>query len=151
MPDMLVKLYELPALPAISGYEVRRAIAPEKGVVLDWIRTHFHRAWADEADAAFARSPVTCHIAVDGQRLLGFACHDATLRGFFGPTGVLESERGRGIGAALLLHALHALRAEGYGYAIIGGAGPTGFYEKQCGAVAIPGSSPGIYRGMLQD
>ena len=38
---------------------------------------------------------------------------------------------------------------QGYGYAIIGGAGPIGFYEKSVGAIAIPGSSPGIYKGML--
>ena len=40
--------------------------------------------------------------------------------------------------------------AQGYGYAIIGDAGPMDFYNKTVGAVAIPGSYPGVYRGMLQ-
>jgi hypothetical protein len=37
----------------------------------------------------------------------------------------------------------------GYAYAIIGGAGPTAFYAKTVGAVAIEGSTPGIYRDPL--
>ena len=41
------------------------------------------------------------------------------------------------------------MRAEGYGYAIIGGVGPAQFYEKCVGAVLIPDSSPGIYRDFL--
>lgn len=149
MPDMLVKLYALPPLPPTPGYDIRPALTPEKGVVLNWIRQHFPGRWPDEADAAFARVPVSCLVAHEGKNLLGFACYDATLRGFFGPTGVAEAARGRGIGSALLLHTLHAMRQVGYGYAIIGSAGPAAFYVKHCGATAIPDSSPGIYRGML--
>ena len=54
--------------------------------------------WTAEAEAAFARMPVACFIAVQDARILGFACHDATHRNFFGPEGVLESARGRGLG-----------------------------------------------------
>jgi hypothetical protein len=39
----------------------------------------------------------------------------------------------------------------GYGYAIIGGVGPTEFYEKVVRAVPIEGSSPGIYRDRLRN
>jgi len=152
MPDMLVKLYELPDAPIAvpDGVTIRRPIAPEKHVVTRWIGEHFNAAWVSEAEASFARSPVSCFIAVEDGRLLGFACYDATMRGFFGPTGVDAEERGRGIGKLLLLAALRAMRDEGYGYAIIGGAGPTAFYEKAVGAAAIPGSEPGVYKGMLR-
>ena len=62
----------------------------------------------------------------------------------FGPTGVLESFRGQGVGSALLLAALFAMKAEGYAYAIIGGAGKqAGFYERLAGASGIAGSDPG--------
>ena len=37
----------------------------------------------------------------------------------------------------------------GYAYAVIGGAGPTGFYEKAVGAIPIPHSTPGIYTNDL--
>ena len=79
--------------------------------------------------------------------MLGFACHDTTAPGFFGPTGTAETARGRGIGAALLASTLQAMRMDGYAYAIIGGVGEhvRGFYEKTVGAVVIDGSTPGIY------
>ena len=48
------------------------------------------------------------------------------------------------------LAAMHALKAQGYAYAIVGGVGPAAFYEEAFGAVAIPGSAPGIYAGMMR-
>ena len=42
-----------------------------------------------------------------------------------------------------------ALREEGYGYAIIGGAGPVDYYKKVCGAEIIEGSIPGIYKDLI--
>jgi hypothetical protein len=88
---------------------------------------------------------------LEGKQLIGFSCYDTTAKGFFGPAGVSEAARGRGTGRALLIACLHAMRFEGYGYAIIGDAGPTDFYEKAVGAVAIPDSVPGVYAGMLHE
>jgi GNAT superfamily N-acetyltransferase len=155
MPDMLAKLYELPSLEgalaavAANGIQVRRALTVEKPRAMEWIKANF-AAWSAEVDATFSRSPVTCFIALRGQELLGFACYDGICRNFFGPTAVLEAERGRGTGRALLLAALHAQRAQGYAYSIIGGVGPADFYAKTVGAVLIEGSSPGIYAGRLR-
>ena len=154
MHDMLVRLYAIPGVDdplaacAALGVTIRRALAPERLAVVDWVRVHFASS-AAEIETAFAQVPVTCFIAVRDETMLGFACYDVTCRNFFGPEGVAAGERGRGIGRALLLSALHAQRAEGYAYAIIGGVGPAGFYEKTVGAIAIPGSTPGIYTGML--
>lgn len=155
MTDLLVKLYTLPPLQpeidrlADSGIPVRRALAPEKHRVLDWIGASFGANWHSEAEVTFARQPITCWIAVDGRQVIGFGCHEATLRNFFGPTGVDPAYRGRGIGAALLLACLHDQKALGYGYAIIGGAGPVSFYEKIVGAIPIPDSYPGVYAGLM--
>lgn len=156
MADMLVKLYDLPEFETVEQFEkrtgvaIRRAIAPEKHLVSEWVGTHFRPHWVSECEVAFARSPISCLIAVENEKMLGFACYDATTKGFFGPTGVDEQERGRGIGKMLLLYALHLMRLEGYGYAVIGGAGPTEFYAKTVGAQVIEGSEPGVYRGMLR-
>ncbi|WP_025745923.1 GNAT family N-acetyltransferase [Kallotenue papyrolyticum] len=156
MPDMLVKLYELPPLePALEqqrrqGITIRRALAPEKRLVLGWVEQHWGAAWASECDVAFANQPPACFVAVADDALLGFACYDATARGFFGPIGVVEATRGRGVGAALLVATLHAMRWLGYGYAIIGGVGPAEFYARTVGATLIPDSAPGIYQGMLR-
>jgi hypothetical protein len=45
---------------------------------------------------------------------------------------------------------MEAMRNLGHGYAIIGGAGPVAFYEKIVGAVEIPGSTSGLYHGMIR-
>ena len=125
MADMLVKLYDLPPLESTGQYEertgitIRRALAPEKHVVTQWINEHFSAAWVSECEVGFSRSPITCILAVEGGKLLGFACYDTTAKGFFGPTGVDENERGRGVGKMLLLHTLDMMRSDGYGYAAV--------------------------------
>jgi hypothetical protein len=95
------------------------------------------------------RRPPTCFIAIQNDELIGFACHEATAKGFFGPTGVDTVARGKGVGHALLLTTLLDMYAQGYAYGVIGGAGPMEFYRRSVGAVPIEGSEPGIYRGML--
>lgn len=154
MPDMLVKLYELPDLAAAlaqaqqKGVTVRLARPIEIGAVGEWIDKHFP-FWKTEAEATLSRVPTTCHIAIADGRIVGFACHDGICRNFFGPTGVEEEHRSKGIGTALLLAALHAQKAQGYAYAIIGGVGPADYYSKTVGATLIEGSHPGIYDGLL--
>jgi GNAT superfamily N-acetyltransferase len=151
MPDLLVKLYSLPSLTtAPPGVAVRRGFAAEKRLVSNWVASQFDLNWASECDAAFARLPVACFVAMRDRDLLGFACYDATARGFFGPMGVVESERNHGIGSALLSATLHDMTAQGHAYAIIGAAGSVEFYRKHAGAIEIPDSSPGFYRGKIK-
>ncbi|MEO6399006.1 MAG: GNAT family N-acetyltransferase [Tepidiformaceae bacterium] len=113
------------------------------------MREHFP-AWEDEVATAFARVPPTLFISIESGEVTGFAAYNVTRPDFFGPTGVLKSERGRGIGRILLLQALQALAAEGYAYAIIGEVGPAAFYEKTVGATLIAGSELGVYRDKLR-
>jgi GNAT superfamily N-acetyltransferase len=156
MPDLLVKLYELPdARPHIEavqskGVNVRRAMAYEKFRVVDWVKETFGNGWAGECEAAFGSSPVSCFIASEKKKITGFACYDCTAKNFFGPMGVSEQARKRGIGKALLLKVLDAMSHIGYAYAIIGGTESVEFYQKAVGAIEIPGSSPGIYRDRLE-
>ncbi|MGE5257917.1 MAG: GNAT family N-acetyltransferase [Hyphomicrobiales bacterium] len=114
-------------------------------MLLDWVRRNFTETWASECEAAFATMQPSCFIGVQDNALAGFACYDCTRKNFFGPTGVVETARGKGVGLALLLACLHAMRDDGYAYAIIGGVGPTEYYAKAVGATLIEGSSPGIY------
>lgn len=129
MPDMLVKLYDLPdEAPALArshafGVEIRRAMAPDRQRVLDWVRTHSGDCAAGECAVSFAHTPIGCWVATRGSEIVGYACYDATAPDFFGPTRVLDSEQGHGVGTALLLRCLTAMREYGYGYAIIGSVG----------------------------
>ncbi len=137
-----------------KGITIRLAMAYERDVVIDWVREVFEPGapgWAGECAVALSTVPATCYIATRDGELLGFACHDATAKGFFGPTGVDAQVRGLGVGAALLVASLVAMRDSGYGYAVIGGAGDDviGFYKKVVGAVEIADSVPGIYKDKL--
>jgi hypothetical protein len=156
MPDLLVPLLKLPPLePDLTalrkqGIVVRRAHSFEITPVRDFILTHFGTGWADEVMPCFSRLPVSLYIAVHDGAVVGFGAYEATRRNFFGPTGVAESERGKGVGKALLLACMWGLYDMGYAYGIIGGAGPVEFYAKVVGATIIPDSVPGIYTDMLK-
>ncbi len=153
--DMLVKLYDLPdsreifAALSKDGISVRRAMAPDRHKVLAFVKKEFSDAWASETEVAFSRAPITCFIAARGRDLIGFANHDATLPEFLRSDRRAHerAQQGRRQGAAVCVPGGHA-RA-GFAYAIIGGVGPAEFYAKAVGAVAIEGSAPGIYRGLL--
>lgn len=156
MPDMLVNLLRLPpvdeALEAVraDGVVVRRARPWELTRVRGFVVDNFGQAWADEISVGLVRQPVTVFVALREGRLVGFAAYECTRKNFFGPTGVIESERGRGLGRALLLAALRGLRELGYAYAVVGGVGPAAFYERAVGARLIPDSSPGVYADPLR-
>lgn len=118
--------------------------------MLAWVIETFGQGWASECDVAFSQRPIACWLAHENGKLVGFACHESTWKNFFGPMGVAESCRRRGIGTALLLASLHAMAARGYLYAIIGAAGDPAFYAKTVGATVIAGSEPGGYGDRLR-
>jgi GNAT superfamily N-acetyltransferase len=167
MADLLVKLYNIPAVETLilqlekENILICRSLPSHKAIVTEWVRTYFPGTWPLETEAAYEQRPITCFVAVHKQPdhlpamslydqapelLVGFAIYDVTARGLFGPTGVREDYRGKGIGKALLLACLHAMKEERYAYAIIGWAGPVEFYSKAVGATVISGSEPGIFR-----
>ncbi|HUS10087.1 MAG TPA: GNAT family N-acetyltransferase [Pyrinomonadaceae bacterium] len=156
MPDLLVNLLRLPSLesvhPAIAEADVvvRRAQPFEITPVRRFVEREFSTAWSDEISVGFANKPVSIFIATAEKEIIGFAAYECTRRCFFGPTGVVENMRGRGVGKALLLACLFGLRELGYVYGIIGRAGPIEFYQRFVGAVVIPDSDPGIYTQLLK-
>ncbi len=155
MPDMLVRLWKLDyngfrkkqeEITGITGIRFVRVLSPNFKKVENFILKEFGEGWASETTAAFYKDPVSCFVAVDTENeLLGFACYNATGKGFFGPTGVKKEVRGQGIGSVLLWRCLEALWEQDYAYAIIGSVGPTEYYAKAVGATVIEDSCPGIY------
>lgn len=171
MPDMLVKLYELPNISAqLANFrdqriEIRRALPADGPVLTAWIHEHFSESWAIGCAAALTQRPITCFLAIEHQThtqppahpydlpaetLIGFACYDVASRGMFGPTGIHTAYRQRGIGTAMLITTLQAMANEGYMYAIIGWVGPSEFYTKAVDAMLIPNSEPAGFRGPLR-
>jgi len=162
MPDMLVKLYDMPKIDmeeqmAGEGVLIKRAMALDKVRVMEFVDSQFNEycaGWVSECERAIFNDPPSCYIAVKDGQIIGFACYDATALGYFGPTGVLPSEQGKGIGKALLVRCLESMKEKGYGYAIIGYVvDAVSFYEKALGAVVIEGSSPekSVYSNLIDD
>lgn len=153
MPDLLVKLYELPdERPQLEdGIHIRPVMAAEISQMREWIERHFSRGWADEFERGAHDNPVGSLIALDERSPIGFVCYDATALGLFGPTGVDSAYRGKGIGSALLFAALDAMKAKGHAYAVIGWAGPVDFYEKLVGAIPIEGSESRYENKLVKD
>ncbi|MBR4426425.1 MAG: GNAT family N-acetyltransferase [Spirochaetales bacterium] len=158
MSDMLVKLLEIPSRRELESLEekllsdgitIRRAMVPDMQGTLDFVEGTTGRFACGECMVCFSRQPVSCFVAEKDKKVIGYACYEATMRNFFGPTEVLDAYRGKGVGAALLLECLHSMRDMGYAYAIIGGVGPAAFYTKVCGAKIIENSDPGVYKDFL--
>ena len=159
MADMLVNLLDLPSKEKLDsllsslnkeGINIRRAMAPDMMGILDFVQEATGRNARGECTVCFSHQPISCFIAEKDKKLIGYACYEATMRDFFGPTEVLKSFQGKGIGAALLLLCLHSMKDLGYAYAIIGGIGPADFYKKVCGARLIENSTPGVYKDYLE-
>lgn len=154
MPDMLVKLYgnrsldTLEGLPQDSSIQVKQALSLDKEIILDFVRSNFSAAgpgWVGECEASLMRLPTTCFIAEYNKEVVGFACYEATAKGFFGPMGVAEAHRRQGIGRTLMAHVFRAMAHAGYGYAVIPWVSSTYYYRETVGAIEIPDSEPGIY------
>lgn len=111
----------------------RQADAPR---VLQFVEREFGRIWRFEASKAFDTEIPQIFVTEEDGVLTGFAAHDVNNRGlgFFGPTGVAQSMRGRGLGCQLLLASLSDLRRLGYDSAVIPWTDALDFYRKCSGA-----------------
>ena len=99
--------------------------------VLAFIEHNFGAIWRFEASHA----DTIFHVREEGE-IAGFATHEANNRGlgFFGPTGVAEQFRGRGLGKELLLASLADLQRRGFDRVVIPWTDAIAFYKKSCGA-----------------
>lgn len=158
MADMLVKLYDIPFSYALEerlseeGIRIKKALAPDRSRIIEFSKICAKDDYSDEVNAAFCNNPITCYIATKEKKIIGFACYEATAKNFFGPMAVLDSERKKGVGKALLLRSLGSMQELGYAYAIIGWPAKSAveFYKKCAGAVMIDESSSGVYKRMIE-
>ena len=158
MADMLVKLYPLPTAPGLEealrekGITIVKALAPDMSKIIAFTEANGHPGWADEIRVCFMNQPPSIYIAVKDKSIIGFGCYETTARGFFGPTLVAASARRQGVGKALLLKCMEALRELGYAYAFIGWPAQNAihFYEEATGGMMIPDDGYGVYSRMVR-
>jgi ribosomal protein S18 acetylase RimI-like enzyme len=114
--------------------EIRRGRAEDLEPVRSLVQEHFNPPWEHEMTVALSRPMPTAYVAFRAGRLVGFAAYSVYRPDLFGPIGTVPSERGSGIGRALLDACLDDLAAAGFSVAQIGWVGPAEFYEKAAGA-----------------
>jgi mycothiol synthase len=114
----------------------RRPSHGEADRVLGFVDREFGRIWRFEVEKAFQREVVPGFIAEADGEIAAFSVHDVNNRGlgFFGPTGVAHSLRGRGLGRLLLIESLRDLARMGYQRAVIPWTDALEFYRRSCGA-----------------
>ena len=143
--DMIVSLYNLPNVKINSDVKVSKAFVSDLDKILEFVYNEVpeHQGWKKEIQYSIMQSPIKLVVATKDGELLGFACYDSSAKGFLGPIGVKNSERGKGIGTALLVKTLEYMKSDGYAYAIIGWVSSAiGFYEKTVGAKLIENATP---------
>ncbi len=158
MADMLVKLYSIPNSYDMEekllkeGVKIKKALAPDRSKIVAFSKVCAKEDYSDEVNAAFSNNPITCYIATKEKKIIGFACYEATAKNFFGPMAVLENERKKGIGKALLLKSLESMQELGYAYGIIGWPARSAidFYKKCVDAIMIDEKSSGVYKRMIE-
>jgi len=103
-----------------DSIDLRTASPSEKQELCDWIERQFTIFWSNETEYAFAKRNPSVVIAKDRRgNILGFATFDGVAPGRFGPTGVDQSQRGRGLGTVLLFDAFQAMREAGQEMAVV--------------------------------
>lgn len=141
--DMVVGLYNLPTAEADTSIKIKRAFVGDKEAILAFVQENFQKSWVYEVEHSLMQEVSKCFIATENGKVVGFACYDASAKGFFGPIGVDPKQRKKDIGKALLIRTLNAMREYGYGYAIIGWVSEAeGFYRRTVGAEYIKGGNP---------
>ncbi|MBA4250528.1 MAG: hypothetical protein C0425_04400 [Chlorobiaceae bacterium] len=107
----------------------KRADESDKEKISQWLKINFE-AWIPEVAEAYKNNPISLHIALDGDEMLGFSAHEVNNRGtgWFGPMGTSAAARGKGIGSILLKRCLNDMKEIGHNKAIIPWVGPIPFY-----------------------
>jgi len=98
-----------------EGFKYERAQPEDFDKIYDFVKQQFpNNTWAAEVKFSFSFNPPTTFIVKDANNnIVGWATHSQFYPGSFGPTGVKESLRGKGIGTILFLWCLWDIKQKG--------------------------------------
>jgi ribosomal protein S18 acetylase RimI-like enzyme len=96
-------------------YKYERVQPDDFDRTYNFVKQHFpDGTWPEEVKSSFKLDPPTTFIAKDTKNeIVGWATYNIFFPGSFGPTGVLDSLRGKGIGTELLLWCLWDIEQSG--------------------------------------
>ena len=106
--------------------------------IINFIKQNFSPNWATEAKMALKEPNGGLWIAYNNQnQIIGFSAYSALEPNWFGPIGVIEKERRKGIGTILLYKALNSIRLNGIRYATIPWTNHLKFYTQLSNIIEI--------------
>ena len=106
--------------------------------LLSWVERKFSPFWSNEVEFALKRDSPSVFVASNETgELLGFATINGLAPGRFGPAGVSDSQRGKGIGTVLLYDAFQALKDQGFPKAVVHWTDHLFFYTQVPGLCGV--------------
>jgi GNAT superfamily N-acetyltransferase len=97
-----------------QGIKTKLASGADKDELVGWIGAHFSPFWKNETNFALMKSkPIVAFARGQNEKILGFATCNGVAPGRFGPAGVDEKGRGKGIGTVLLFDTFAAMKNAG--------------------------------------
>ncbi|MCA9231867.1 MAG: GNAT family N-acetyltransferase [Planctomycetales bacterium] len=120
---------------ASKGIAIRRA-GQEDAAALDALVAEHWLAWRDEIATAMKNDPISIHLAIQEEKVVGFSAYDSNNlgTGWFGPMGTHPQVQGQGIGRVLMLRCLRDIQAQGHHQATIAWVSPTRLYAEHANA-----------------
>lgn len=120
-----------------AGVTVRRLERADEAAYTRYLGERWIEGWQYEGLYALrsGQEPISAHVALAGDEMIGFAAYDVTRPGWFGPIGTNAERRGQRIGTALLHACLYDWQQQGRRQGQIAGIGPLYFYVDACDAV----------------
>jgi len=112
-------ILEKEAAMAEQGYAFTIPDQEQREGVIDWIHSNFGPLYSHEASEAFRHDIPSLWLAYKGDEIVGFSSYGTSELNWFGPIGVIESERRKGVGSVLLYKALMGMKEEGRRIALI--------------------------------
>ena len=112
-----------------AGIIVKRLADQDRQIYMHFLKD-WEGSWFYLGMLAYSNKPISCHIAIQNNIVIGFACHSVSADHYFGPMAASPRERGKGIGQVLLKRCLKDIKRIGEKKATILAVGPIYFYWK---------------------
>jgi GNAT superfamily N-acetyltransferase len=138
--NLIFDLHNLTIQPSIEkkGYNFERITPENFEDLFNFVHQHFSLgAWPEETKLSYKINPPSTFVAKNSaNKIVGWASHSIDFPGTFGPTGVLKTLRGIGIGGELLKWCMWDMKQSGLKECVIRWVmGDTiKFYSKTLGA-----------------
>jgi len=137
-----LKNFDIKTSSETKGYHYERIQITDFKELIEFVSNNYgHSSWAEEVQLSFKNNPPTTFVAKDKDgQIIGWATHGLQFPGAFGPTGVIYTLQGKGIGSELLKWCLWDIKKSGLESCIIMWVvGNTiKFYSKSIGAYISP-------------